>query len=299
MRSFYGENKRKSYFEGWYLKHQSETESVAFIPAYHVDRSGRRSASLQIITETQSYHCDFPIEAFHACSGHFCVRLGNSLFAERGCRLNLSTDSLSVRGVLRYGPLLPPAPDIMGPFRFVPFLQCRHSVLSLTHQVTGTLHINGRKYTFPSGTGYIEGDRGTSFPKRYLWTQCCWMDKTPCSLMLSVADVPFYGTRFTGCICSIYFHGKEYRLATYHGVKLLRVGERSVFLQQGDAFLEAELVDGSGQPLRAPEHGGMDRTVYESTLCRMHYRFSVHRTVLFDFVSDNASFEYSSSEKIQ
>ena len=41
----------QAYFEGLYFKQQNEKESVALIPAVHVDGRGRRSASLQIVTD--------------------------------------------------------------------------------------------------------------------------------------------------------------------------------------------------------------------------------------------------------
>ena len=51
MRNFHGEHKKKSYFEGWYFKHQGSGRTVAFIPAFHIDEKGERSASLQVITD--------------------------------------------------------------------------------------------------------------------------------------------------------------------------------------------------------------------------------------------------------
>lgn len=50
--------------------------------------------------------------------------------------------------------------------------------------------VNGREYSFRSAWGYWEGDRGRSFPREYVWTQCCFRGG---SLMLSVADIPLPG----------------------------------------------------------------------------------------------------------
>lgn len=288
MSSFYGAQKRHSYFEGWYLKHQNSESTVALIPAFHVDEAGRRSASLQVITGEGSYNACFPIRKFHACQNRFSLRLGESAFSEHGCRLSLQTNSLRVEGALRYGAFTPPAGDIMGPFRFVPFMQCRHSVFSLSHTVSGRLSVNGKQYQFQNDIGYMEGDRGSSFPNRYLWTQCGWRGNC---VMLSVADIPFGGTSFTGCIGVIYFGGREYRIATYCGVKLLHLGEKAVLLRQGELSLLVELLESSARPLRAPQLGGMTRTVHESAACLAHYRFKIGNQTQFDFTSDKASFE--------
>jgi len=40
MNNFHGETKRRSYFEGWYLKHQNAERTVAVIPAFHLDKKG-------------------------------------------------------------------------------------------------------------------------------------------------------------------------------------------------------------------------------------------------------------------
>ena len=49
---YHGAKKRGPYFEGWYLKCQTrEGAALALIPACHIDRSGRRSASLQVIAD--------------------------------------------------------------------------------------------------------------------------------------------------------------------------------------------------------------------------------------------------------
>lgn len=51
-KAFYGARKQGPYFEGWYLKHQTEEgAALALIPALHIDPAGRRSASLQVVAE--------------------------------------------------------------------------------------------------------------------------------------------------------------------------------------------------------------------------------------------------------
>ena len=49
----------KGYFEGWYLKQQTQEDTVAFIPAFHKDATGKAGASLQVITKENSYTANF------------------------------------------------------------------------------------------------------------------------------------------------------------------------------------------------------------------------------------------------
>ena len=50
----------------------------------------------------------------------------------------------------------------MGPFRFIPFLQCRHGVVSMSHKTKGSIQINGDSINFHGGRGYAEKDCGCS-----------------------------------------------------------------------------------------------------------------------------------------
>lgn len=277
---------QKDYFKGWYFKCSNDQQTIAFIPALH--RSGQReTASLQIITDTAAFQ--IPYDSLKYSENPLTVSMGDSSFSEKGVRLNIQTRELTAQGTLRFGKLSPLSRDIMGPFRFVPFMQCRHSVLSMGHTVNGLLTINGQAYHFRNGIGYLEGDCGTSFPKRYIWTQCSFPQG---SLMLSAADIPLYGLHFVGIIGVVMIHGKEHRIATYRGAKVQHIGKNTITVTQGDDLLTARLLAENAHPLLAPEHGNMRRTIHESASCKAYYRFSRKGKTLCEFTSNRASFEF-------
>lgn len=279
---------KRRYFEGWYFKQQNGSETVAFIPAYHVNDAGEASASLQVITDEAAHRVDFLARAFLAQRKGPIIRLGECAFSPQGCKLDVKSKEVSLSGTLRFGSFTPPACDIMGPFALMPFIECRHSVASLFHRVDGALTLNGRQYVFENGSGYVEGDRGTSFPERYIWTHCNWKNN---SIMLSVADIPFGALRFVGCVGFIFLNGKERRIATYRGVKLLRIGNDAVSLRQGNLTLDIQLIQANSHPLYAPHRGEMSRTIHESPSCTVRYTCREGGDTLFDFVSDQAGFE--------
>ena len=51
----------------------------------------------------------------------------------------------------------------MGPFSFVPLMECYHGILSMNHSLKGTLSFQGENLLFTGGKGYIEKDWGHSF----------------------------------------------------------------------------------------------------------------------------------------
>ena len=258
------------------------------IPSFHVDANGSAFASLQVITRREAYSVTFPSSLFHAARDCFQVELGQNIFSQAGCRLNIKNRDMELYGTLRYGPFYPLPYSIMGPFAHLPFMQCKHNIWSMMHRVEGTLYLNGTELDFQNGIGYIEGDRGSSFPRRYLWTQCNWSAQ---SLFLSIAEIPYLGIRFLGCIGVILFEGKQYRIATYRGVRLLHVSDQAVLLRQGSLSLEISRLNLEALPLRAPKQGSMTRMIHESAAGRVRYKCTLHGRILFDFISEHANFE--------
>ena len=256
-----------SYFCGWYFRCQSERQTLAVIPSFHRTNTSAYD-TIQLITDTRSFGIRFPPVTKQKWGES--VAVAGNRFGKEGMCLNICTPELRAAGRVRFGGLSPLDYDIMGPFRYVPFMQCRHSVYSMRHTVDGMLVVNGTPYVFRDAVGYWEGDRGYDFPKRYVWTQCFFPDG---SLMLSVADIPFGGLRFTGVIGVIRLGGREYRLATYLGAKAVRIGEDEIVVRQGRFVLTVRPQDRGGHPLRAPVGGDMTRTIHEHPSCRIDYCF--------------------------
>lgn len=275
-----------SYYYGWYYRCQSDTQTLAIIPSVHKTKDGDHCA-IQLIMDAEAFHVPFPYRDFRKDRSQ--IEIGSNRFEDAGIHLDIHTPELHAIGDLRFGPFSPLRYDIMGPFRYVPFMQCRHSVFSMKHTVHGEISINGMPYIFRDATGYMEGDRGHSFPKEYLWTQCSFPEG---SLMLSVADIPFGPFRFTGIIGIVHLHGKEYRIATYLGAKPVRITPGKIIVRQGNFTLTIEPEAFSGHPLQAPVGGAMHRTIYEHPSCKVYYRFEINRKTLLELDAPNAAFEY-------
>lgn len=274
----------EQYFCGWYFKCQAPAGSAALIPAAHAG-----GGSLQLITHEGSWNVPFAAKETAVSEIRPRAALGRNVFCEKGLRLAVDAPGLRAKGEVRFGPLSPPAYDVMGPFCAVPFLQCRHRVASMVHTLTGRLEVNGRVFDFDGGQGYIEGDRGRSFPSDYLWTQCLFEGG---SLMLAVANVPLGPAAFRGVIALVRLNGREWRLASYLGARVTALGGGGVTVRQGSLCLTARRLGGPGRPLRAPAAGVMERTVRENLACPAHYRLTQGGRVLLELTAKHASFEY-------
>ncbi len=297
MRSFHGARRRRAYFEGWYVKCQAGDHTLAFIPAYHIDEQGQKSASLQLITDDASYHVPYAAQDFSAQKDRLFVRLGDSWFSDTGCHLAVAHPALTVTGDLSYRGFCPLPRDIMGPFRWVPHMQCRHGVQSMGHDLAGELCINGERFSLDGGRGYVESDRGCSFPKRYLWTQCnVFPGADSCAIVAAAAHIPMAGLGFTGCLCAILYGGREYRIATYRGAHVTEFGPKGMTLCQGTMRLQVMQTAGNPRPLRAPSRGSMRGTIYECAASTVRYVLYEKGRLVFDLTSPHAGFEYHLSE---
>lgn len=271
-----------NYFDGYYYKHQKGSQTLCLI----VGKSNSEKF-IQVITN------DFSVKVPFQKGNHF---------SKKGVVLDIETKGFSLIGKIRYGELAPIKYDIMGPFRFFP-MECRHGIISMRHRLNGKVILNGEVMDFTGGTGYIEKDSGRSFPSSYTWIQANEFVKCrskfkpesdPCSIMAAVAKIPFMGMYFRGCICVIQYRGREYRLATYLGVRVISCTPCRIVLKQGKYWLEIRIKKHESHKLRAPQDGEMTRTILEAASCRAEFIFGVRGRCLFHLYSENASFEWES-----
>lgn len=277
----------KKYFFGSYFKLQSKTKTLALIPSYS-KVGAYYIASLQIITDNNAYILDFPYSSYKRGKGFECI-LDNNTFNESGIKLDINKDNVKLNGEIEFKSLNKLKGNIMGPFKFIPFLECIHSVHSIYHSIKGKLYLNGELYDFNDSLCYIEGDRGRSFPKVYSWCQS-FLDNG--SLMLSVADIPFGLFHFTGIIGFIKNKDINLRIGTYKFARALKIKEDEIIIKQGKYKFILKLLKKNAYSLAAPKNGKMDRIIKESIESKMNFKLYKKDVLLLDETKDYASFEY-------
>ncbi|MGM0213944.1 tocopherol cyclase family protein [Enterococcus sp. AZ109] len=299
---YHGEKKQQSFFEGWYLKHQIDQHTYAFIPGISLEKDGSRQPFIQIIHDENSHMIQFDESEFFAEADRFYVRIGNNVFSEEGILLDIQDEqeNLSISGQITYGPWAPIqrskfSPSIMGPFSYLSFMECYHGILSMTHSLQGNLNWNGQAIDFSSGTGYIEKDWGTSFPKAYIWSQSNEFQQQDVQFFFSLADIPFVGFEFLGLICVVVIDGKEYRIATYHGGKVESItrekGQLVIRLKQKNLVLELAVDSQAGHELMAPSQGAMNRIIRENANTNLSIRLYERGKTIFEGEGRMAGFE--------
>ncbi|MBE0675541.1 MAG: hypothetical protein IH591_12850, partial [Bacteroidales bacterium] len=225
---FQGSLKRKNYFEGWYFKNVSASlgSAVAIIPG--ISLSDDRHSFVQFIDgiNRKTAYFRYPVDEFAFSKKKLEIRVGNSSFSDNSVTLDLANSNMRIEGMLSYdGQIRLPksllTPGIMGWYSYIPTMECNHGVVSVNHNITGSLSINGTATDFSGGTGYIEKDWGISFPESWVWLQCNNFSTPATSLMISIAKIPWKGHFFIGLISFLHYQGRVELFATYNGSKVI------------------------------------------------------------------------------
>jgi tocopherol cyclase len=270
---FQGWGKTSNYFEGWYFKVLSAdvSHAFAFIPGIAMDQKGKQQAFIQVLDgrkKTAQYHT-FHIDSFTPIAGKFAIHIQDNFFSETCIKLNMP----NVKGELQFKGNVPwPksffSPGIMGPFSFIPFMECYHGIVSMNHAIEGSLNINGSSIDFTGGLGYIEKDWGRSFPSAYVWMQTNHFSAEGISLKASVANIPWLGSSFVGFIAGLWLHDRLIQFNTYNGTILrkLKINEKTVEILMQNKTYELSIVAHRDQAtsLASPINGLMDGRIEES-----------------------------------
>ncbi|HEX3029191.1 MAG TPA: tocopherol cyclase family protein [Clostridia bacterium] len=305
---FQGRNKKKNYFEGWYFKvaDTSKKNVIAVIPGISLGERSQESHSFVQVIDSLSgtfKYFKYKLSDFEHSTKEFKIRIGKSYFDRKTMILDLDNKTGSVNGKLEFHNIVPfPKsflnPGIMGPFSYMPFMQCRHGVINVHHGVSGTLRIDSVPVSFDGGYGYIEKDWGKSFPENWVWVQCNSFESSDVSVMFSSAKVPFLFTSFNGFISFIRIGERFYKFATYTGAKVVKLSYTNDTLEfvikDKNNTLAMKVFNKPGLLLKAPKNGIMDREITESISAVSEVTFSDNNgSIIFKGKGFNTGMEIS------
>lgn len=276
---FQGNNKKKKYFEGWYFKMVSADESsvISVIPGISLSEDGKTNhAFIQVINgkTVQTFYYAYPLEEFVFSRKGFAAYIGENFFSRDFMVLDIVNDSTSITGNIsmydqsHQSNKHKKKKSAMGWFRFFPFMQCYHEVVSYSRSLQGSIKIDDVVYNFYDGKGYIEKDWGKSMPSEWIWMQSNNFSSEETSFMLSIANVPWMGASFTGFTGFFLHDGELHRFGTYNqaNFKINSSNDErlNITLKDKSYTYNIEAYASQSGLLVAPVNGGMDRHISES-----------------------------------
>ena len=280
--AFQGSIRKRNYFEGWYFKQVSANRKTvyAFIPGISLT-TDKNHSFIQVINGLtgEAVYFEYPISAFRASKKMLRIEVGKSIFNSDGIKLDLGNKALEINGELKFDSIEPyPSriinPGIMGWYSFIPFMECKHGVVSTGHNTEGKLQINGVEHDFHAGRGYIEKDWGKSFPESWIWVHCNTFDASNASFTFSVAKIPWLGSYFIGFISYLKVDRTLYNFSTWSKAKIesLTYHENNleILLSNKNHTLRINASNNLPGNLRAPVRGSMSRTIKETVDASVH-----------------------------
>jgi tocopherol cyclase len=180
-------------------------------------------AFIQIINgiTNKSEYIRYPVNEFCWDNKRLQINIGNSVFTDKYINLDIDKENLRIYGHVDYCNIVnyPKSflsPGIMGWYSFIPFVKCKHGIVSVNHDLNGSITVNNVQMNFDGGKGYIEKDWGTSFPEAWLWIQANNFRNWSSSFSFSMAKIPWRGKFFIGFIAFLHFNKKFLLFSTYN-----------------------------------------------------------------------------------
>lgn len=266
---YQGKNKKNNYFEGWYFKFVNKTADRVFAVIPGISKNKKDPHCFIQINDSTGIteYFRFDINDFKVSdSKKLEITINDNFFSMDKVILNLQ----KIKGELKITNNRPYNgfwPNIMGPFSFIPFMQCYHGVVSLNNTTNGDIIINNQTVSFNSGKGYIEKDWGSGFPKDWIWLQGNSFKEENSSIMLSLAHIPWLGKYFPGFLGFLNLDDKSYYFSTYNRskIKKILIGEDvEIQLKKGIYQLNIKVKSATSGILLAPVNGTMNRSIKES-----------------------------------
>ncbi len=305
---YHGWGRSRKFFEGWYYKivDKSQSNAFAIIPGIAMDEDGNKQSFIQVLDgkNSKAEYFKFDSNDFKPTPKQHNLYISENHFSMTNMSLNLP----NLHGNLIFKNLSPwsnsiLSPGIMGPYSFVPFMECYHGIVSMNHDIEGYLIHQGKKINFDNGKGYMEKDWGHSFPEAYIWMQSNHFSKNNISIKSSIAIIPWMKTSFIGHIAGVLIDGKLIEFTTYNGTKLksckISKKEVSITMENRSFKLNIQALREESTTLAAPISGFMDGRIDESMKASIRVKLldkKINKIILND-IGESAGIEVAGTFK--
>ena len=299
---YHGWGRTKRFFEGWYYKIVSKDQNNAFaiIPGIAMDENGNKQSFVQVLDgkNLKAVYHKFDADIFKPTPKKHSLSIGKNFFSYD----NIILDLPNLKGQLDFKNQTPWSnsffsPGIMGPYSFIPFMECYHGILSMNHSISGTINHNGNDISFDGGKGYMEKDWGHSFPKAYIWMQSNHFSNPNISIKCSMAIIPWLKSSFIGHIAGVLIKDKLIEFTTYNGtrVNLCIITKTNVIIEMENSSYKLNMIAHreKATSLAAPISGFMSGRIDESMKAKIQVKLynKKSKKLILDDLGESAGIE--------
>ena len=291
----------KNRFENWYFKLvDAKRENIlGILVGISITHQGEEVFIQVIGTGLSENVCvSYPLESVESKETE--IQIGDNSLGLDQITLNIQTESFKLRGEITFThhKRLQQSlwiPGLMGPYKYLPFLESYHEVVSLQHTLMGSLWLNEKHITFNEGKGYIEKDWGKSFPNIWLWAQCNHFKRQEVALMIGIARLPIFFNYYTSFAIPIYYKDQIEIFSNYNGghiSKLYRYkGYVHLIVTQKNKILDIKIYGSDEVSCITSRSSHMIRDVYACDTAKIEFSIMENNRMLFEEVGNLCELE--------
>lgn len=286
--------KVKQGFLNWTFSLVDETKQIVVILSVEIlNKEGHESYTLSIRSNKEGL--DRVLEQSSGQADKESITIGESSFSKQGIHLELEEAGWHLRGEIGFEEQVETQqskwrPGIMGPYRFLPFLQSYHEVISLRHRLTGYLQFNGEKISFNEGRGYSEKEWGRKSPRIWIKAQCSHFKGHDMALMVGVARIPFLLEYYTSFAVPLYYKGHLEVFASYNGGQIAKLyrykGYVHLIITQKSEILDLKIYGSDETPLIMDRRSHRIKDIYECLTAKVEVRLIQSGHVILEDVGN-------------
>ena len=284
----------KNSFENWYFRLVDEEKetTLGILVERHNTKQGKETLIQvmgNIIDEEICIY--YPIESVKSEEEE--IRIGDHILGLNQINLNIKKEDFELKGelILNHHKRLKQSlwtPGLMGPYKYLPFLESYHEVISLQHSLTGSLWLNEKQIVFDGGKGYIEKDWGKSMPNVWLWAQCNHFKRKDVALMIGVARLPIFFDYYTCFAIPIYYKDQVEVFSNYNGGHLSKLyrhkGYVHLIITQKNKILDIKIYGSDEKSCMTSKSSHKIRDVYACDAAKIEVSITENEQIIFEEV---------------
>ncbi len=265
--NFHFLHKKGPSFEGFYFKTALANGTTLVIICGFAKSKDKSHAFIQVSSQLlETFYFEYPLSSLKTNEETFNFSVGKNTFSQNGisiqeedCEINLSFTHFELwnRSFFK--------PSIMGILTFVPFVECKHDIISPHLLVNGTAKLKTKTLQFQNNSGYIDKNWGTSFPKEYFWGHISSFENSTVSVQFAKARPKWLLWKIPVHIGFLRIDGEMHLFKSWKRdqMTLINVGQEEIELKNKHYRIELKFDQGYPLNLRAPLNGKLDNTILE------------------------------------
>lgn len=214
-------------------------------------------------------------------------------FTKEEIKIDIEVEGLCIKGCVAFKEMRGTKRSawqagIMGPFSYFPFLQSYHDVISLDHELAGSLTINGKEILFNDGKGYMEIEWGKAYPRVWIWSQCNHFKENDVALMVGVARMPLLWEYYTSFAVPVYYKGELVVFSNYNGGQIAKLYRYKSYVHliitQKSKVLDLKIYGEEDVEHISARGSHMIRDVYSCQKAKMEIKITQNNQIILEDV---------------